>query len=299
MLIRQAKASGHKRRRRLSGIIARLRDRLEEKMRRDVLRIYRAEIPIIMARWKAGRRDPKELLIATDFMRRFNRIMVPSTISTIFAGVEFEESLSGHLAGEDDQSITLHGLDVSDKALQAEGAIPDAPDIQPPPSIRVDPSAEMQRAIRSQLRERSVGVWNRIPSSIHRRMGNAITRGISEGDTLDDLAARLRRILKADARGRARVIARTETTNAMNAGQQFERDELEIAQKEWISRIDNRNRGADPKSRFDHIAPDGQVVNNDSPFIVSGEALRWPGDQAGSAGNVIQCRCASVAHFSD
>jgi hypothetical protein len=30
----------------------------------------------------------------------------------------------------------------------------------------------------------------------------------------------------------------------------------------------------------------------DEPFIVSGEELMYPGDPSGSAGNVINCRCA-------
>jgi len=299
IIIRQAKRFQQTaRRRRLSIQIGRIRDRLEEKTRRDVLRVFRAEFNVIMARWNAGKRDPKELIVAPEFMRRFNRIMVPSTISTIFAGVEFEETLIG-ITGDSDQSIIRSGLDVSAKAVQAEGAIPDAAEIEPPPSIRVDPSAEMQRSIQAQLRERSVGVWNRIPESMQTRLGNSIKRGITEGDSLDDLAARIRKTLKADARGRSRVIARTETTNAMNFGQQVERDELEIDEKEWVSRIDNRTRGAKRGARFDHLRPDGQVVNNDAPFIVSGERLRWPGDQSGSAGNVIQCRCSGIAHFGD
>jgi hypothetical protein len=56
--------------------------------------------------------------------------------------------------------------------------------------------------------------------------------------------------------------------------------------KEWVSRGDSRVRDA-------HIAADGQVVAVNMPFIVKGESLMYPGDPAGSASNIINCRCSS------
>lgn len=84
------------------------------------------------------------------------------------------------------------------------------------------------------------------------------------------------------------------TTGSMNFGGQAEREELGIELKEWVSTIDRRNRGVDPKSPWDHLTPNGQKRKNAEPFLVSGEPLMFPGDSAGSAGNVINCRCASV-----
>lgn len=86
------------------------------------------------------------------------------------------------------------------------------------------------------------------------------------------------------------------TTGSMNFGQHIERKQLDIPGKEWISTLDNRNRGARPGSRFDHLAPDGQTVLAGEPFIVSGQRLLHPGDTSlgASAGNVVHCRCAAV-----
>ncbi len=59
--------------------------------------------------------------------------------------------------------------------------------------------------------------------------------------------------------------------------------------KEWVTM-------GDEKVRESHMIADGQVTDLNSSFIVDNEALRWPGDSSlgASAGNVINCRCASV-----
>jgi uncharacterized protein with gpF-like domain len=65
--------------------------------------------------------------------------------------------------------------------------------------------------------------------------------------------------------------------------------------KEWVSAMDDRVRSPENGSEFDHVAAHGEVVGLHEPFTRTGEALMHPGDSAGSAGNVIQCRCTMVA----
>lgn len=57
--------------------------------------------------------------------------------------------------------------------------------------------------------------------------------------------------------------------------------------KTWVAYLDDRTRDA-------HAEADGQQVGFDEPFEVDGEELDYPGDPAGSAENVINCRCAVV-----
>lgn len=87
---------------------------------------------------------------------------------------------------------------------------------------------------------------------------------------------------------RARMIARTEVLSSQSAGTfandlQFFYDGMVIG-KEWHSTHDNRTRD-------DHKEADGQVRRFDQPFDVGGEQLMFPRDEAGSAKQVIQCRC--------
>jgi uncharacterized protein with gpF-like domain len=48
----------------------------------------------------------------------------------------------------------------------------------------------------------------------------------------------------------------------------------------------------DGDTRDAHDEADGQEVGTDEDFAVGGEALRFPADPAGSAGNTINCRCS-------
>lgn len=60
-----------------------------------------------------------------------------------------------------------------------------------------------------------------------------------------------------------------------------------LVRKQWVATIDARTRP-------DHLAAHGQEVGIDEPFIVGGEQLDHPGDPAGSAAEVINCRCRVV-----
>ena len=90
----------------------------------------------------------------------------------------------------------------------------------------------------------------------------------------------------------AQRLVRTEATNAANQGTM--RSALDIygkneLQKEWIAARDERVRSA-------HAVANGQIVDFDKKFLVGGEYLDRAGDPAGSAANVINCRCA-IAPF--
>jgi uncharacterized protein with gpF-like domain len=66
-----------------------------------------------------------------------------------------------------------------------------------------------------------------------------------------------------------------------------------VLRKRWLSARDRRTR-RNPPDDYDHVEADGQERALDEPFLVSGELLDHPGDPSGSAGNVINCRCAVI-----
>jgi uncharacterized protein with gpF-like domain len=90
---------------------------------------------------------------------------------------------------------------------------------------------------------------------------------------------------------RARRIARTEIISASNFGslQGAKATKLDLV-KEYIATRDGLTR-AGIESWADHLSPDGQTVDLNEPFKVSGESLQYPGDPAGSPSNIINCRC--------
>lgn len=90
----------------------------------------------------------------------------------------------------------------------------------------------------------------------------------------------------------AERLVRTEATAAANFAQTqaaqtiFSPDQM---QKEWIASFDDRTRDT-------HSEADGQIVMANNPFLVGGQEMMFPGDPAGGAAEVINCRC-SVAYF--
>lgn len=85
---------------------------------------------------------------------------------------------------------------------------------------------------------------------------------------------------------RAERIARTEIVAASNLGSNDGAKNSGIQLKKVWSVI------ADSNTRDSHLAMAGsEPIPLDEPFNVGGELLQYPGDQAGSAENIINCRC--------
>lgn len=91
---------------------------------------------------------------------------------------------------------------------------------------------------------------------------------------------------------RLEMIARTETMKASNAGNTAIMLEWGVEKKEWLATGDDRTRESHIQAWIDYS--DGNAILMDQPFIVDGEELMYPGDPAGSAGNVIFCRCTLI-----
>jgi len=51
----------------------------------------------------------------------------------------------------------------------------------------------------------------------------------------------------------------------------------------------------DERTRSTHAAADGQRVPVDSTFTVGSSSLDHPGDRRGPSGEVINCRCVTIA----
>ena len=108
----------------------------------------------------------------------------------------------------------------------------------------------------------------------------------------DEKARILRRRFNKLGKYQAERIVRTEATNAANLGVMQSATDVygkNGLQKKWITSIDGRERSA-------HAAANGQVVDFNDKFRVGGEMLDRAGDPAGSAANVVNCRCA-IAPF--
>lgn len=84
---------------------------------------------------------------------------------------------------------------------------------------------------------------------------------------------------------RARLIARTETVNAANAGSIANLQYAGATKKIWIAARDNRTRPH-------HKEVNQTVIGINERFKVGDDLMLHPGDKSGSAANVCNCRCA-------
>lgn len=113
-------------------------------------------------------------------------------------------------------------------------------------------------------------------------LSTAVDKGFSTDDTTRAIEAHLA------TPARAAVIARTEVHTASNVGmhEQAVETNLEFT-KVWGATEDLRTRES-------HAIADGQRRAMREPFSVGGASLMFPGDPAGPAKEVINCRCVTL-----
>jgi|TARA_A100000172_G_C3038236_1_gene109384 uncharacterized protein with gpF-like domain len=133
-----------------------------------------------------------------------------------------------------------------------------------------------------------------ITETTRKKIQADISLGLETGLSTDQIAKNIRKST-AFAPTRATLIARTESHQAMNYGNQEIAKRLGLTRplKEWVSAMDERARSW-------HKNTDGQRVEIDKPFKiltptagggVAEKELQYAGDPQGGATNVINCRC--------
>lgn len=116
---------------------------------------------------------------------------------------------------------------------------------------------------------------------------STLTEGSILGESVLDLEARVLGVFDT-TEARAHTIARTSVVPAANGATDTAmgviHTQVVALDKEWLATSDDRTRDA-------HAEANGQRVPYDEPFDVDGEPMMYPGDPAGSAANVVNCRC--------
>jgi hypothetical protein len=124
-----------------------------------------------------------------------------------------------------------------------------------------------------------------------KKISKHVITGQLEGLTVEATTQVIWEKLNSLAPFRSRRIARTEMAKLENFGQMEGYKQTEFVQRKgWLSAFV-------PDTRQAHMDADFEYAENpialDAAFIVDGEALQYPGDPNGSAGNVINCLCST------
>lgn len=118
-----------------------------------------------------------------------------------------------------------------------------------------------------------------------------LSEGLEGGESIEQLATRVREVFKEASVYRSETIATTETNVAVNSGRFIGMEDAGSERKSWLSaRLES--------TREDHLKAEKEYWDGipvGEPFIVGGEAMMYPGDPKGSAGNTINCKCVVVA----
>jgi len=161
----------------------------------------------------------------------------------------------------------------------------------------------IRRAIKKFFGElRDKNYWQKLQQASGNRAAQVIEQSLDKRLSFPNMAKEVRKVLSGAVPGRAMAVARTETTGAMNAGQQVSLDAIDaelsgsniLMLKQWLSIIDK-------KTREDHIEANEQKIpaNSVNKFIVGGAELRYPGDPDAPPEQRINCRCAMITIFEE
>ena len=124
------------------------------------------------------------------------------------------------------------------------------------------------------------------------RLPETLGTGIDAGEGIPELTERVRDVMSEASQSRARMIARTETVRASNAGGlQAAAESGVVRRKIWLSALDERVRDT-------HIAAHGQERGLDEYFSVGAASGPAPGDMS-SAKESVNCRCTLIWELDD
>lgn len=123
------------------------------------------------------------------------------------------------------------------------------------------------------------------------KVNSAVLQGILAGDSVADIAKRLRTVTGMNRTSAIRN-ARTTVTSAECKGRQDSYEQAEAdgikLKREWMAAIDLRTRHA-------HRLLDGQLADVDKPFKSELGPIMYPGDPNAEPANVYNCRCTIAA----
>lgn len=153
------------------------------------------------------------------------------------------------------------------------------------PRLLPAPGKELQKRIAA---GRDV-LWN------SQQIQSVMLQGILQGESIPNLAKRLRTEVSDSNRKASIRNARTMATTAQNAGRfdAYKRAESKGVkmQKTWVATLDGR-------TRHWHRELDGVTIPIDDYFITEYSELEYPGDRHGDPADLYNCRCTMIAQIA-
>jgi len=241
-------------------------------------------------------------------IRRWYRNYLSAQLRRVEAAAEGRKSMTKALAGSEGKAptaaaiadlLTLEGAAWEKKLLDLFGpkmvktwteALSAAnASIGGPAVLATDP------AVVKLMKTQAIKLAEGVNSSLTKRVRSAMVK-VLEAESFPS-SATLREAIKGvlpklkngikqsvgQIEARAMSIARTESAKAANGARYVQMVESDVQKTEWVS-------AGDSAVRHSHVTVDGQVRNLGKTFS---NGLLYPLDPNGSAGEVVNCRCAA------
>lgn len=136
------------------------------------------------------------------------------------------------------------------------------------------------RAIESQVQRFA----KKVNDTTYDMLRTSLSEGVDAGETIDELAARVRATMGDRIRSSGEVIARTEVAAASSTGSKASWGQSGVvSHAQWLSAVDDRTRSS-------HIEAHGQIAPLNGDFTVGGATGPGPGLMSDVAENA-NCRC--------
>ena len=132
--------------------------------------------------------------------------------------------------------------------------------------------------------------------TVRDQINTALNEGYENRETMEELSDRVRAEFNQLSKGQAKRVAMTETGMAFNFSRHESMTAAGVEYKTWLC-SGGPNIRPEHQEAEDRYAEGGESgpIAMDEPFEVGGELLMYPGDDDGSAGNVINCQCVQLA----
>lgn len=151
------------------------------------------------------------------------------------------------------------------------------------------------RVLTAYIREYGYAKTRQIMHTTAKQLHDVVLAGQRQGLSNTEIAKRVINKVPQLVRTRARLIAETEIHSASQFGSYNAALRGELSTKIWNTVGDGRERSFAKGSEFSHLLMRDKRQALEDPFRVprtgGHELLKFPGDPAGSAGNIIRCRC--------
>ena len=158
-------------------------------------------------------------------------------------------------------------------------------------SIIKDKLFGTSRVAHENLANRTFSLSEKTLSRVDAQINDIIQKGYETGDGVNVVAKQVGDRFNQLKTWESRRIARTEIHNSQCLGVIKGYDDMGVEYIQWSTARDSRVRGLKPKDSADHIHMEGEIIRMGGVFS---NGLMYPGDMAGPAAEIINCRCQAL-----